>query len=371
MRPLYSPVARGDNIQKDRHSNAGLWFDKFCHTWPDSVWSLQNYPDPNNNRKKINPKQNWLRTLTKKNIGDASLIDEICIRQLRLAKSRGAHDFTMQFSTVWRFVTGLGRQHPVENGFTWHPTLGVPYLPGSSVKGLVRAWAEQWEETGEDTNRIFGPEQNDVAVGSVIFLDALPVRRVQLEEDIMTPHFTPYYESSGKQPPGDWYDPIPIPFLTVAPGQDFQFAIMPRRSQNTRDVADTGMVRNWLKLALEYMGAGAKTAVGYGRFKNIDINNGEPDTESWEQATVKYTPNDGKFTLRNTRTNAIAICPPNICMEMRQEYKSLSKTRQKKAKGVGLPCTATVLAGDGTIEVQVIFVNWTGGSQLTYKKEQQ
>jgi len=36
--------------------------------------------------------------------------------------------------TAWRFVSGLGRSRPVENGFVWHHTLGVPYLPGSSIR---------------------------------------------------------------------------------------------------------------------------------------------------------------------------------------------------------------------------------------------
>src|SRR5690606_19232521 len=48
------------------------------------------------------------------------------------------------FSTDWHFVTGMGNSHPVENGFSWHPVLGTPYLPGSSVKGLLRAWMEHW-----------------------------------------------------------------------------------------------------------------------------------------------------------------------------------------------------------------------------------
>jgi CRISPR-associated protein Cmr6 len=38
----------------------------------------------------------------------------------------------------------LGNPHPVEKGFLWHPTLGTPSLPGSGVKGLVRAWVEAW-----------------------------------------------------------------------------------------------------------------------------------------------------------------------------------------------------------------------------------
>jgi len=46
------------------------------------------------------------------------------------------------FATDWHFVTGMGSSHPAENGFSWHPVLGTPYLPGAGVKGLLRAWME-------------------------------------------------------------------------------------------------------------------------------------------------------------------------------------------------------------------------------------
>ena len=194
------------------------------------------------------------------------------------------------------FVTGLGREHPVENGFAWHHTLGTPYLPGSSVKGMVRAWAEVWqkwsnkpedemsdEEKAEverfkkaELKRIFGSESNDdkaFQVGSVIFLDALPTTSVQLKADIMTPHYTDYYE--GKSPPADWLSPTPIPFLVVEAGASFVFGILPRRNdEKNRD--DCSRVQAWLKDALCWTGAGAKTAVGYGRFV--------PDTEAMKEA---------------------------------------------------------------------------------------
>ncbi|MBK9095192.1 MAG: hypothetical protein IPM84_21030 [Anaerolineae bacterium] len=41
--------------------------------------------------------------------------------------------------TDWRLVTGLGRKGPLEVGFTFH-RYGFPILPGSSLKGLARAW---------------------------------------------------------------------------------------------------------------------------------------------------------------------------------------------------------------------------------------
>ncbi|MBD1371278.1 type III-B CRISPR module RAMP protein Cmr6 [Hazenella sp. IB182357] len=102
----------------------------------------------------------------------------------------------------------------------------------------------------------------------MIFFDALPEGAVKLEADIMTPHFSPYYDKPNQNKAVEWYDPILIPFLTVAAGQTFCFAFAPRPGyQNDNAHADVRQVSAWLKDALIEIGAGAKTAVGYGRFK--------------------------------------------------------------------------------------------------------
>jgi CRISPR-associated protein Cmr6 len=41
------------------------------------------------------------------------------------------------------FMTGMGNEHPLENGFAFLNPYGLPYLPGSSVKGVLRTAAEQ------------------------------------------------------------------------------------------------------------------------------------------------------------------------------------------------------------------------------------
>jgi len=41
------------------------------------------------------------------------------------------------------FATGLGWEHPNENGFAFLDPYGLPYLPGSGVKGVMRLAAEQ------------------------------------------------------------------------------------------------------------------------------------------------------------------------------------------------------------------------------------
>jgi CRISPR type III-B/RAMP module RAMP protein Cmr6 len=183
-------------------------------------------------------------------------------RRGRLVTALGGR--CLELVTESRFVTGLGREHPVENGFGWHPTLGTPYLPGSSVKGIVRAWAGQYDDqaAAENVESILGSLKQ---VGRVILLDALPLESVRLEADVMTPHYTDYYQSSNPEqhPPGDWLSPTPIPFLVVAPGGRFQFAVIPKTPEDTSLISS---VEAWLREALTWLGGGAKTAVGYGRF---------------------------------------------------------------------------------------------------------
>mgnify|MGYP000850267205 CR=1 FL=1 len=231
-----------------RCNNRGLLFDKFCDSWnPD--WTLGEQ------------KKQWLSKVAGI-AGNANLIADLIGRIQSLAEKLGGRIIFVR--TASRFVTGTGNNNPVENGFTWHPTLGTPYLPGTSVKGLAKAWAES--EEAKDKSQVwledaFGAKES--GSGNIIFFDALPLRPVQLAVDVMTPHYSDYYQ--GSAPPGDWQSPVPIPFLTVDAGQAFMFAFAPRQhnSVSARHLDD---IEECLIQALDFSGAGAKTAVGYGQF---------------------------------------------------------------------------------------------------------
>lgn len=49
-----------------------------------------------------------------------------------------------EFPTLWRLVAGTATNPALESGFHLHPLWGVPFLPGSSVKGLLHHYAEDW-----------------------------------------------------------------------------------------------------------------------------------------------------------------------------------------------------------------------------------
>jgi CRISPR-associated protein Cmr6 len=197
------------------------------------------------------------------------------------------------------FTTGLGNEHPLENGFAFLNPYGLPYLPGSGVKGVLRQAARElasgewgdpqgWDAVlpspasgrwagGEGLSAIdalFGKEDsNDAQRGALVFWDVIPqIKCDSLMVEIMTPHQGHYYqqkEAAGSTSPHDSGQPIPISYLTVPPGSGFAFHVV-------CDLAFLGRIapalaESWKVLltaafehAFQWLGFGAKTAVGYG-----------------------------------------------------------------------------------------------------------
>ena len=175
----------------------------------------------------------------------------------KIVESQGGLKF--EVSSVWNLVTGLGQPHPFETGFRWDYNLGLPVIPGSGIKGMLGAWLRYYKADRDSADRILGCKDK---VGSCVFFDAYPRVKPNLAVDVMSVHFKEYYEETTSEP-ADYFDPVPIHFLTVAPGTSFVFRVVPRK--NFSD--DLGKVEEWIREALETIGFGAKTAVGYGRFK--------------------------------------------------------------------------------------------------------
>lgn len=170
--------------------------------------------------------------------------------------------------TIWRLAAHLSRASTVENASPClHSLFGFPLLTGFGLKGLARAQAVQSGCTPTDMNlaRICGPEDAAEA-GSVIFLEAWPETWPKLEIDIVNNHHEQYFQNAGAggHAPGDWEAPNPTYFLAVPAGVVFRFGVT-KRSAATPD-ADLAQARAWLTDGLCELGAGAKTAAGYGYF---------------------------------------------------------------------------------------------------------
>ncbi|MBL3529335.1 MAG: type III-B CRISPR module RAMP protein Cmr6 [gamma proteobacterium endosymbiont of Lamellibrachia anaximandri] len=265
-RPLYKMEFNPNSKPSKGHS--GLWYERFFNGYDDK-WSVD-----------TDAKSRWIKSVT----GECGQLDQLrSSAQNRISLLDNLGGCWGTFQSNWHFATGLGLPHPIENGFAWHPTLGVPYLPGASVKGLVRSWVESWDESLDEAQRKerlyrwFGTDSKDpkaqdeampMTTGGFIFFDAAPIVPATLGPDIMTPHMGKWYEKGDKDPmdpetmPGDWHDPVPVSFLVVEKAT-LLFSIAPRSAAMAEDLE---LVWEALINALEWLGAGAKTAVGYGRF---------------------------------------------------------------------------------------------------------
>lgn len=194
-------------------------------------------------------------------------LDEIHARfkyVIETMKNNGNAIKEFQLSLLWRMVIGLGASHPQETSMTFHHIYGIPYIPASAIKGITRHWVtakyfnnnEDEALKDDDFMNIFGTQNKK---GKIIFFDAYPVANINLKIDVMTPHYPDYY--SDKKEPADWQSPNPIKFLTVE-RTTFNFYLSCKENNKLLDKA-----LPWLKEALSKFGIGAKTAIGYGYFK--------------------------------------------------------------------------------------------------------
>ncbi len=157
------------------------------------------------------------------------------------------------------FATGMGYEHPLENGFAFLNPYGLPYLPGSSVKGVMLRAAEELKVDVGVVDELFGSRSDDDSQGALNFWDVFPQGKLAL--DIMTPHHSAYLQE-GIASPHDSESPNPIPFLTVAPGAQFAFHVQMIRPTGILDWQV--MLKQCFEHVFDWLGFGSKTAVGYG-----------------------------------------------------------------------------------------------------------
>jgi len=207
----------------------------------------------------------------------------------------------------------------IENaGLAFDRNLGVPYLPGSSIKGIARVGAAiAGAEPGEIAS-VFGWSDQAEGIlplksfaGSVAFLPAFPRGEAHVERDIVNCHHPAYYSSQGKNMRAlDNESPIPNEFPVVKAGSIFIFTIRPSGALRLKQVLSTlGLspgfdpvvkAKEWLIKGITDHGIGAKTAAGYGWF----VFDAEAEKTRHEQAELvrrKEEDEKARITAENER----------------------------------------------------------------------
>jgi len=236
--------------------------------------------------KKIGHDENMeepdIRYYKQRNMRIMKIASQIDIKMERISKYNQELDI-LEFKTSYPGVLiGSGYTHAVKGkgeigmGFTFDYVTGLPYLPGSSLKGLLRFGFSQMEYITELIKSVSDMELSEEEIKELserifdgnkmkkkfIFFDGIISNHKQgmplLALDTITPH--------SKNGLGE---PNPITFLRICPETKFHFEfqlqeiILSEEKKMTKD-----KIRDIFKNIIEDLGIGAKTNVGYGMLKN-------------------------------------------------------------------------------------------------------
>lgn len=294
------------------------------------------------------------------------------------------------------FTTGLGNEHPLENGFAFLNPYGLPYLPGSGVKGVLRQAARElasgeWGDThgwtaekihligrGRDAisfsaiDALFGMESdnggNQHLRGALTFWDVIPqIKGDALAVDIMTPHQSHYYQQKHDRKAGDSTSPHdsgqpnPISFLTVPAGSGFSFHVTCDLTHLENLAPDLAANERWKAVltaafehAFQWLGFGAKTAVGYGamlseaqrereqaqvrarqaqeaaRQREAALERQAASAQPWSGAQIKFNRANGALTVTKDGKQAVATAPKGkeLLDSLPQEIRRKIETNQ-------------------------------------------
>jgi len=264
-------------VEKTATTHPGLWLDKYIEEQEKKEVENGSHRDQNKGKSRAD----FVK-------GVATLqVPDIYEKFFEVWKKRlddyGAQ--THEAQVKGRMVVGLGSESVLETSISLHRTYGVPYIPGSALKGLAASYARQrlgnaWRKSGPAYNVVFGDTDS---AGYITFFDALYVpgsghKGQVLYPDVITVHHPKYYQEEKNVSPSDWDSPNPVPFLSAI-GKYLLALAAPDVKEDNRD--------EWLKKvfeilghALKEMGIGAKTSSGYGRMdleQKIDLNS--PDIQ--------------------------------------------------------------------------------------------
>jgi len=181
----------------------------------------------------------------------------------------------LEVTTRTPLAIGLGNSSPLENGLALHHTYGVPYLPGSALKGLLRRAAARYGLSEPEKAVLLGegPDPKQKKPGNAAYLvywDGWldPASAQPFQKDVITVHHPDYYSTRGQVWPTDFDDPNPVAFLSVKPGVKFHIPIT-CPAENAQDWPHKAA--EMLKWGLEHLGLGGKTNAGYGYFSDFRI----------------------------------------------------------------------------------------------------
>lgn len=238
------------DLQPEASSNLALWLDRYASELDQEALrqhhriALEQIKMPEGYPRAFEARMKALATLDGGFAGGVSRIYELTLQG--------------------RAVVGIGAASVRETSLSLLRPWGLPFIPGSALKGLASHVANEaggvWarpsrpgEDAGAMHQRVFGDVKG---AGAVTFHDAwcVPSPVTAVVADTMTVHHADYYGSG--RPPADSDEPNPVSFLSALGKYRFALSGPPEAIDVTFELLKRGLVER---------GIGAKTAAGYGR----------------------------------------------------------------------------------------------------------
>jgi len=296
------PLPRSVRSYLSQNTHLGLQLDKYVESWDDTLFATPGDRGSDRDTGKLSERvqKPTIQTLVSLSKSEPPGLDYAKLAERWHAVVAAKEGISFRAETVGPFTLHLARASALENaGICLHPIYGFVYLPGTGLKGMARAYAETvWlpaqpaekqPSAGQLINDVFGwasDATEEASAGQIVFFDAWPEQWTPLVGDILNNHHPSYYQN--QEPPGDWDSPVPVYFLAVPAGHTFRFAVAKRRADVSEELLNLAI--QWLVGALEYEGAGAKTASGYGAFKVTTVPeqlSAEQVRKTWQTAVEK------------------------------------------------------------------------------------
>jgi CRISPR-associated protein Cmr6 len=214
---------------------------------------------------------------------------------------------------------GLGNETVHENGLSLNRLYGVPFIPGSSLKGVMkRAAAEMLSLSGRVEDHWFKPQEDEATIlakapselhdglvqllamfgsqdrmGALSVFDAWmsPSTGKPFRVDTVTVHHQGYYQ--GKQNlPLDSDEPNPVAFLSVRAGCRFTCVVqLPNESWQDP-------ITQLLDHALTCVGIGSKTNSGYGFMKPVVVRDSWAPSSGIDAVVVRKVSAEQKVEVK-------------------------------------------------------------------------
>jgi len=206
----------------------------------------------------------------------------------------GYKDFSL-YTQYPGLLIGIGNEHNlaldggVKCGFTFDYVTGLPYISGSSLKGMLRSCfgKKNTPNRNEHHNYIralLRKEQldvekleQDIFENNDIFIGAYPVinaKQILLDKEYVTPTTADFYTKYYDRPAHSigelqkFKNPVPINFIKVKPDIRFKFSFILHDSVIDKDVITAEEKLNLFQVLILENGMGAKTNTGFSRFSS-------------------------------------------------------------------------------------------------------